>query len=178
MRKLFLLLIVLLCLSGCAETAVIFPDYTDEAIHCRFSLSVDGEPDQIELSRSPLGDTTDAFAEFTDATVTVCAPEALAGLTVRFSDRETYLISGETEIPAKRQDLGGFLMLLNCFSGKNEEVVNVQTVSGNSTQTAVTYETAYGTFAVVYTETLIPVSAEFTYRGHRYLLTDLIFFTP
>lgn len=176
MKRLAFLFLLLLGLCACAESGPIFPDYTDRAVDCRFSLTVDGTPYQLRVERAPLtAPGAEDYAEFTDATVTVLAPAALAGIQVRLSGGETYLVAGEMRIPAEREALGGFMRLVACFSCRNGQVDRVNTVSRTPVRTAVTYGGDYGPVTWLYGEGCVPVSVEFTYGGHVYVLTELTF---
>ena len=173
---LFLLLAVLRLSVACSADSLPFPDLTGEQIECRFTLTVDATPYEINLRRAPVGEGSDgAFSELTDATLTVEAPSHLAGLTVRLADNTAYLSVHGMEIPVRREELGGMLRLFQCFSTPAEQITEVRTASLSPEQTAVTYDGPYGAFTLFYGEDMTVTSAQFLYGGHTYSLTNLHF---
>ncbi|MBO5110096.1 MAG: hypothetical protein J6D21_05190 [Clostridia bacterium] len=169
-RRFLLILLLAFLLCACTEAPPVFPEYTETELHCTVELTVDGAPYTLAISRAPLVE-----GAITDATVTVLAPAELAGLSLVLTPGTAHLVAGDVAIPVLREDMGGFLTVLACFSLRGEEIVGMQSVSTEPDRTAVTYQSSHGLFTVLYDEALIPLAMDVTYRGHVYRVDKLSF---
>ena len=181
MKRILILIapiLISLLFIGCADTTVHFPEYTAQAVDCTFDLTVDGTAYRMRICRAPITrESSIDFTHLTDATLTVLAPDALDGVTLILSDQTAHLCSGDLSIPVRREDLAGLLTLFACFSLENEAVIAIRTVQTSPDRTAAVYQSIHGTFTVLYDEALTPLSAEYTYEGHLYRLSNFSAFT-